>query len=393
MCSLNINNYSYTGNVPANYPQQEKTEKLELIETFFATTKQEKDRSSFDETYYLVYNLPEGEKFIGGLIDNKDIICETLDLTDEQYYFFACEALALASQETGMGQENGYDEENTGIGKVIRNFAKWCDVTFNKGSSASSGLTQIKINDFINNGLDETSVNLLKEIGVEIKGKNRNNLYDNPDKSAAATVVILNSISQNYGNYLEMLNSEHIGIAQNLQDGLSEEERVNKGEEILNKIIGIYDFVGDEQKSEIRSTFKSWVLSANGTVKNQLGVDDDYNEELNLEKFNKILKKNGATEEIKQEDLDYIRYFLTSDSQEMNLVEYCAYAWNKGTGNSGMQLDRTLAEKIGIILIDPEDYDYELFALNVSILFDKYARQMDLDTQQENIEKIFSKEY
>lgn len=395
MCSLNINLYTngYVDGVSCGNVEQEKTQKLDLIESFFVTTKKEKDRTTFDDTYYLIYNLPQGEEFIGGLIEYKDNICNTLDLSDEQYNFFACEALALASQETGMGLEDGYKQENTGVGKLVRYIAKWWDVKFRNGGTSSSGLTQIKINDFMNNGLDETSKNLLEEIGVKTSGVNINNLYDAPDKAAAATVVILNSISQNYDKYLNMLNSEHSKIGENLQDGLSEDERINKGEDILNKIINIYDISDDKQKEEIRTNFKYWILSVNGSTKKQRGIDNDYNEELNLEKFNASLKNNGFKEEIEQQDLDYIRYYLTSNSQEMDLVEYCAYAWNKGTGAVGMQLDRTLAEKVGIILIDPQDYDNDLFALNVSVLFDKYAKQMELDVQDENVERIFAKGY
>lgn len=393
MCSLNVNLYTnyYMNDVSLQNVEQEKTQKLDLIESFFATTKKEEDRTTFDETYFLVYNLPQGEEFISGLVEYKDEICETLSLSEDKYNFFACEALALASQETGMGMEYGYRQENTGIGKALRYVAKWWDVVVRKGGTSSSGLTQIKINDFMNNGLDETSKNLLERIGVKTSGVNVNNLYDAPDKAAAATIVILNSISQNYGNYLNMLNSEHSKIAERLQDELSEVEKNDKGKDVLNKIINIYDAAGDGQKEEIRTTLKKWILSVNGSTKKQYNIDSDYNEELNLEKLNASLKQNGLKEEIQQQDLDYIRYYLTSNSQEMNLVEYCAYAWNKGTGAVGMQLDRTLAEKVGILLIDPQDYDNELFAMNVSVLFGKYAKQMELDVQNEYMERIFAK--
>ena len=59
----------------------------------------------------------------------------------------------------------------------------------------------------------------------------------------------------------------------------------------------------------------------------------------------------------------------------MNMTEYCAYAWNKGTGTTGMQLDRLLADKIGTILSNPEDFDYDQFTVNVASLAEKYASQ------------------
>ena len=59
----------------------------------------------------------------------------------------------------------------------------------------------------------------------------------------------------------------------------------------------------------------------------------------------------------------------------MNMTEYCAYAWNKGTGETGMQLDRLLADKIGTILYNPEDFDYDQFTVNVSTLAFMYANQ------------------
>ena len=59
----------------------------------------------------------------------------------------------------------------------------------------------------------------------------------------------------------------------------------------------------------------------------------------------------------------------------MNKTEYCAYAWNKGTGKTGMQLDRLLADKVGTILSNPEDFDYDQFTVNVSTLAFMYSNQ------------------
>ena len=59
----------------------------------------------------------------------------------------------------------------------------------------------------------------------------------------------------------------------------------------------------------------------------------------------------------------------------MTKTHYCAYAWNKGTEETGMQLDRLLADKIGTILTDPESFDYDQFTVNVTRLAEKYEAQ------------------
>ena len=59
----------------------------------------------------------------------------------------------------------------------------------------------------------------------------------------------------------------------------------------------------------------------------------------------------------------------------MNHIEYMAYGWNKGTGATGMQLDRMLAEKVGTIMQNPEDLDYDQFTTNVATMAARYANQ------------------
>ena len=188
--------------------------KLEDISVFYETQQVEKERSSFNMSFkeQPIMNSKEGQKFINGLIDNKEVLCERLGLSEEQYDVFACTALALASQETGMGTEKGYQDENNGFGKFKRDVAKIVDVLLG-GASASSGLTQMKINDFMNEKLSASDVELLKELGIKTSGLNGNNLYANPDKSAIATIVVLNSIAQNYDDYKTMLKNEHDDLA------------------------------------------------------------------------------------------------------------------------------------------------------------------------------------
>ena len=357
---------------------------LDDITILFGTEKTEDNRTTFDETFSENIQVndnidTDGEKFLEGLKANKTELMSDLGLTDEEYDNLACIALALASQETGMGKEAGYVSENTGVGGLFRRIAKWCDVNIMGGASASSGLTQVKIYDFLNGDkLTQEQKDILKEYGVTAKGVATNNLYDNPDKAAVATMVVLTSLYENYDEYKDVLKNEHSNLEEKL--GLTSEEEKNtaltKGEEIINNITNLYDSIADsEEKSEMRNLLKSWLLSVNGSQEGDKGVDNEYNEELCLRKLNEHIANNSSDFTLNSEDLDYIRYALTADDAAMNEREYCAYAWNKGTGETGMQLDRLLADKIGTILKTPEDFDYDQFTVNVSSLAEKYIEQ------------------
>lgn len=350
---------------------------LSEISILFTTEKTEDKRTTFEDTYdeKSLSEATQGAEFLQGLIANKDTLMSELGLSDEQYDTLACVALALASQETGMGYEDGYKSENTGVGGFFRKIAKWADVHIFGGSSASSGLTQMKIYDFLNSDtLTDEQKDILKEYGIEAKGVATNNLYSEPDKAAIATMVVLSSIVENYDDYEKVLSDAHAELASSLNDGLTEEERLEKGNEILADISSVYQNADDETKMEIRSALKQWLLSTNGSTLKDKG-DKQYNEEYQLQQLNELLATNGSDVALTQSDLDYIRYALTADGQEMNVTEYCAYAWNKGTGTTGMQLDRLLADKVGIILSNPEDFDYDQFTVNVSTLAEKYAQQ------------------
>lgn len=354
-------------------------EELDLseISILFTTEKEEDERTTFEDTYdeKSLSEASQGAEFLQGLIANKDTLMSDLGLSDEQYDALACVALALASQETGMGYENGYESENTGIGGFFRKIAKWADVHLFGGASASSGLTQMKIYDFLNSDtLTDDQKAILKEYGIEASGVATNNLYSDPDKAAIATMVVLSSIVENYDDYETVLSDAHSELEASLNDGLTEEERLEKGTEILGDISSIYQNADDTTKTQIRSALKQWLLSTNGSTLDDKG-DKQYNEEYQLQQLNALLSENGSDVTLTQSDLDYIRYALTADGQEMNVTEYCAYAWNKGTGTTGMQLDRLLADKVGIILSNPEDFDYDQFTVNVSTLAEKYAQQ------------------
>ncbi len=375
----NINGFSsfeYSQNdIKTNYEKNDI--ELEDISILYTTEKQEDERTTFEETFNKVFaaDAEDGQKFLNGLIENKASLMKDLGLTDDQYDSLACISLALASQETGMGYENGYNEENSGLGGIIRKFGKWVDTKILGGTSASSGMTQMKIYDFLNepNKLSEKQCNILKEYGITADGVATNNLYSEPDKAAIATMVALTAIAEHYDDYKEVLSSENKNLEQKLNLN-SDEEKASakeKGDNIIFNISGTYENASDKQKAEIRRTFKQWLLSINESKKGNK-VDDNYNEEIQLENLNKLL---GGNPKLNSNDLDYIRYTLTSDGAEMNITEYCAYAWNKGTGETGMQLDRLLADKIGTILSNPEDFDYDQFTVNVSTLAEMYANQ------------------
>ena len=377
MTNINgVSPYNYNKeDIKTNYEQNDI--QLEDISILYTTDKKEEDRTTFEETFNNVYvnDSGQGQKFLSGLIDNKENLMKELGLTEDQYDSLACTALALASQETGMGQEEGYNEENKGIGKFFRGVLKQIDV-LRGGASASSGLTQMKIYDFINDPtkLSEEQKNILKEYGITADGVAKNNLYDNPDKAAIATMVVLKSLTEKYDDYKEVLSTEN----QKLEDKLGstseaeKEELKAKGNDLLAQISKAYENNGDDKKkSNIRTAFKEWLLAKNDTKKGDK-VDKEYNEEIQLEELNKLL---GGSPKLETSDIDLIRYALTSNGSEMNMTEYCAYAWNKGTGETGMQLDRLLADKIGTILANPEDFDYDQFTVNVSTLASKYANQ------------------
>lgn len=368
--------YNYNqDNIKTNYEQNDI--KLEDISILYTTEKKEDDRSTFEETFNKVFanESEQGQEFLNGLIDNKSGLMKELGLTEDQYDSLACTALALASQETGMGEEDGYNSENNGLGKFFRGIMKQVDV-WRGGSSASSGLTQMKIYDFLNDPskLSEEQRNILKDYGITADGVSKNNLYENPDKAAIATMVVLKSITEKYDDYKEVLSTENKKLEDKL--GLTsdaDKEKVKAaGDEILAKISEVYENNGnDKKKSEIRTAFKDWLLAKNGSTKEEKG-DKDYNEEIQLEELNKLL---GGNPKLNASDLDTIRYALTTNGSEMNMTEYCAYGWNKGTGTTGMQLDRLLADKIGTILSNPEDFDYDQFTVNVATLAEKYASQ------------------
>ena len=376
---ISSNSYSVNDENQNQNQRKEIEIKLEDISILYTTKKQEEDRTTFTESYSQVNinSTPQGKKFYDSLIDNKQDLMQRLGLTDEQYDTLACTALALASQETGMGEEDGYEGENQGIGKVLRDIGKWFSTTFLGDGSASSGLTQMKIYDFLNeNKLPDELKQIMKDYGISANGQNDNNLFANPDKAAIATMVVLKHINDNYDSHKNTLDSEHERIGNEIASTPEEKaEKLEQGKELLNNILDVYKNAPENKKAVLRETFKSWLLAKNGTKLNPMNDTDPYNEEAQLLYFNVLLSKNGADFKLDGNSLNLLRYALTENGSEMNHIEYMAYGWNKGTTGTGMQLDRMLAEKIGTLMQNPEDLDYDQFTPNVATMAERYAKQ------------------
>ena len=347
---------------------------LKNIGTFYTTKIPDKDRTDFSSSFRLVgpNESEQGRKFWKGLISNKDALTQELEISSEEYDNLACLAMALATQETGLGEEKGYVGENIGLHKALRNTGKRLQKILKPAGSSSSGLTQIKIYDFMTmeDKLTPRQKEILKNHGIEAQSYTKNNLFAAPDKAAVATIVALKSIEDNYSNYSKRLESKHDEVEKRINPKLKD----TKGQEIIDTIKEVYDKSNPDKQEAIRLAFKHWLLAVDGSKISDPGIiDKPYNEEYQLNKLNSLLKLDKP---IVQDDLDYIRYTLSSDDQKMNLTQYCAYAWNNGTGKTSMQLDRLLATKVGVIFSNPDDFSADQFTVNVEQLAVKYAKQM-----------------
>ena len=353
---------------------KEKEEEMELgnVSIFYTTELTEDRRTDFQSSFQTetVDESKQGAKFLQGLEENKEALMEELGLSDSEYDNLACIALALASQETGMGNESGYVGENEGLGKWFRDTLKNIESWIDPSGSESSGLTQVKIYDFMNGKLSDEEIDILYAHGVSAESITSDNLYSSPDKAAVATMVVLNSLANEYyPQYLDKLKTE----SQELAAKLDPEQLETRGQEVLDSVMSVYENADSKTKEQIRLGLKQWMLSTNGSKDGLFVFDKTYNEEHNLNELNKLLKLDKP---IVQEDLDYIRYALSKDGEQMNATQYCAYAWNNGTGTTGMQFDRLLAAKIGTIYTTPEIFDYDQFVYNVETIAKKYALQM-----------------
>jgi len=238
----------------------------ESINSVFVTCKKEDKRTTFAGTFKEVdfeyAPTKQGQEFLEGLKKNKESLMADLGLGEEEYDALSCVALALASQETGMGLERG------------------------------------------------------------------------------------------------------LGIIENIEE--------------------FYDTLADKDKETFRTTLANWVLSYDGSVNTKEykkehpnNKDKSFFEDVNLDKLNKMLKKTDI--KLEQGDLDYIRYALTDESQALNIVEFSAYAWNKGINSSSMKADRLVANKIKTIFMLPENFGESQFSVNIAYLTNKYAQNANAD--------------
>ena len=381
--STNIGGSSNLPWVKTSIDNSKRDLRMNLMSEFYATNLPEDERSTFDESF------PEGARFkvedehlytkgsdcsqpyefFNSLIDNKQYLTNTLDLSSEEYDALTCIALGLASQETGMGMEDGYLEEQSGFNAMIRNLG----INLLSKHSASSGLTQIKIYDQMEN-IERFYSSIMKQKGVEATSKTDDNL-NNPEYSAIATMVVLKTIMLNYDEYQKTINENHENLAQEFENkGIDAQEAEEKGFDYLSQIYEKYQNSSDEEKVEIRLAFKQLLKSTDGSTKENPSPDGkEYTEEIQFERLKEALGSDIALED---DALSYLKLALSSEVCQMDKVEYCAYAWNNGTGDTGMQPDRIMAEKVGIILSDPEDFDYDQYAANVIALTEKYAQQV-----------------
>lgn len=372
------------------------TQNLEKIKQVFTTELDESQRSTFDFTFSEVqlgqnksddkiYN--NVQKYYDGILEHKEVLSEKLGITSEQYDAFSCVALALASQETGFGYEASYEQENNGgVDDFARNTLTWLR-SLTGGGSASSGLTQMRLNDFINGKqLSEDEKEALDSVGAK-KGflGFGNNLYDEPSASAGATIVVLKSIWDEYENFKSKLDVKHTEIEDKLAlNNIDNNEAKQKGDEIVETICDIYNNEEDSHKqAEIRHAFYYWVSSADGTkIGDDVKDGENYNEEANFNKMKKIFEQYGSNIELDENSLDCVRYTMTDISGNseyfMNELEYCAYAWNNGVDTeTANATDRIIAANIRTMLVDPEDFDYDYFTSNVSALASRYAAQFN----------------
>lgn len=377
----NLSNEKLVKDKGKNNPSKEDDFEVEKINTIFTTEKPETEREKFNNTFNETNiddeNSLQGKMFLEGLNKNKADLMKDLGLSDNEYDSLACVAMALASQETGMGLEKGYISENTNINGVFRKILK---ETLSKigGSSASSGLTQIKIYDFMKNEENRT---LLEKYGVEAPSAGKSNLFFEPDKAAVASMVYLTKTTKEFlPMYEDSMKEYHEKVRGSLDSSLTDEQCLNKGKEILNAIKTVFNQQDTEGKEGIRAALTGWLLSEDNTEaserkfnKKDPGMHDlDYCEG---DKF-RMLYSHLATNGVKLEanDINYVRYLMTTDDYKFDSVESCAYAWHYGV-YGGLAPDRYIAEKLGTMFTVPNNVSDSYYTDNVKYLTGKYANQ------------------
>ena len=120
-------------------------------------------------------------EFITSLQDNSQELMQTLKIPAERYEMFAKLAVGIAEKESEFDRDTFTKYNIKENFPLAVDFYKW----WNDDKSAhSSGLTQIKIGDW----QDKQALEYCKQFGVDEK------TIWNPDKSAIATIILLNSM-------------------------------------------------------------------------------------------------------------------------------------------------------------------------------------------------------
>ena len=185
----------------------------------------------------------------------------------------------------------------------------------------------------------------------------------------------MSDLLDKYDDFTNHINDEHERIGKEISSNpkalkLAKE----KGTEVIDTISKSFGKLSQQDQKELRETLQQVLLSENNS---KIGddVDDDYNEEVQINKLNSLLEKNNIDVEFNSTVLNQVRYALTDKGSEMNETEFLAYAWNKGLGESGMKIDRILTAKVGTIFASEDSYDLKQFESNVANLAEKYANQ------------------
>ncbi len=397
----NLGNDRLIKDKSGNNPNKKDDFEVEKIDTIFTTEKEEFSRKDFEETFdekdINDKKSEQGKKFHEGLTKNKSSLMKDLGLSDDEYDSLACIAMALASQETGMGLEKGYEAENTNgnVKKILRDKSIEAKDKINSSQpSASSGLTQIKIHDYMENPeIKET----LKKYGIASENKVNNNLYSEPDKAAVATMVILADIAKNsYPKYENALEEAHQKIRTTLDPNLTDEQCLKKGENALKMLEEVYNYspyLSDEQsRKDIGQILTNWLLSVDDSVPDEKFCNSKiykeygvlYCESVNLKILNSVIGTYGY--ELKQEDLNYIRYALSTDKYKLNPVECLAYTWHYGEDAAfdTSVKDRMLAEKTSVMFTETGKSCNERYTGTVEELTDLYGQQAGTDIDEIN---------
>ena len=353
-------------------PENSQSGDVGSVDTLYTSIFLEQDRTTFSESFSPTSfeDAPQGAKFCNSLVDNQEDLMSRMGISEDEYNYYASVALALASQETGMGFEEDFVSENEGFGGFKRSAGKLLLGIFG-GDSASSGLTQMKIYEFMKGDLlTQEQKDILNDYGVNVSHKGKNNLYSNPDLSAVATMVVLHGIQSKIDDYHIELANAHATLGFELKDGLSEEERIKQGEELLTSVIESYNAAPHENQDDIRHALKEWFMAENGS-KISKNMDKKYNEEYQLQTLNELTGLN-----LKQDDLNYLRYYLSSSGQHMDRTESLAYFWNKGYTEDSTKPDRMYAYKSGTLMFSPDDLSYDQFPVNVAKFAQLYYTDM-----------------